>query len=228
MSLIELSDYTVAPEGSGNGIKECNFSISRGEVCCISTDNPDDARLFLKALTTLVYPLEGIYRYDSKQIDFSDKYNLLAYKKKIGYVGNDSAMVSNRTVRENLLFMRNYFEDSMSIGLDENAMQLCEAFNILGRLDSRPGMLDHLELKIAVTIRELTKSPDILIMERPEDLMVKGHSVFLDYIKKKFSAGLPAVFISNDRNIKKNISNKKIFIKNGRLSTEVTSSAAGF
>ena len=228
MNLIELSDYTVAHEGSGNGIKECNFSISRGEVCYISTDYSDDARLFLKALTTLVHPLKGIYRYNNKQINFSDRYNILAYKKKIGYVGNDSAMLSNRTVRENLLLTRNYFEDSMSIELDENTMQLCETFNILGRLDSRPAMLDHLELKIAVTIRELTKSPDILIMEYPEDLMVKGHSVLLDYINKKFPAGFPAVFISNNRNIKKNISNKKIFIKNGRLSTEAASSLAVF
>lgn len=220
MNIIELSDYTLASEGTGNGLNGFYFALSKGDVCSIETNSLDDAHTLLRALATLKNPVKGIYRFMGEEIDFSDYRNLLPYKKKIGYIASDSGMISNRTIRENLLFMRYYFENSLSINLDKNTEGLCRAFDIHDELDMRPAALHHLNLRLAITIREITKSPDMLLLDRPEDFV--GHTkfnIFIDNFKKLLATGLAVVILSYDRDFVDTFSNKKILITDGYLTT---------
>ena len=99
MKLIELSDYTLSPIGTGNGLNRFYFDLSKGDVCSIQADLPDDAHLLLKAIAMLEHPTEGAYRFMGKKINFSDQRNLLPYKKKIGYITTDASMISTRFLR---------------------------------------------------------------------------------------------------------------------------------
>ena len=127
MYLIELTDYCFEAIGAGSDFNNIYFSLSKGDICQIQTDDIDDVHNFLKALATLVRPLDGRYRFMGEEISFSDYRKLLPIKKKIGYIGQDATMISNRTVRENLLLMRSYYENSASIALDEKVLGFCES-----------------------------------------------------------------------------------------------------
>jgi len=216
--LIELSDYSLPATGSGSGLKNIYFAVSGGDVCFIQSESINDAHIFLKALATLVRPDNGTYRYMGETIDFSDYRKLLPFKKKIGYIGQDAAMISNRTIRENLLLLRYYFENSLSLALDENVVQLCNLFDLQNKLDIRPGELRPVELRTAIAIRELTKSLDILLLERPEDYF--GHSrldLFNEILKDNIEQGHAVVFSSNDQSFIEAFSNRKILIADGTL-----------
>ena len=218
MYLIELSDYSLPATGSGSGLKNIYFTVSGGDVCCIQSDSINDAHVFLKALATLVRPENGTYLYMGETIDFSDYRKLLPFKKRIGYIGQDAAMISNRTIRENLLLLRYYFENSLSLTLDENVIQLCNLFDLQNKLDIRPGELRPVELRTAIAIRELTKSLDILLLERPEDYF--DHSrldLFNKILKENIEQGHAVVFSSNDQNFIEAFSNRKVRIAGGTL-----------
>lgn len=220
MHLIKLSDYTLAGAGKGNGLKSFHLSLSRGEVCSIHTDSFDDAHLLLQGLATIVRPLRGEYRFQGQVIDFSDYRNLLLYKKKIGYIASDSAMLSNKTVRENLLLAQCYFDNSLSLTLDESVLRLCGIFGIRNKLDLRPSEFDPLDLKIAISIRELTKSPELLLLERPEDFIQHSKfNLFMEILKEVVVSQVPVVFVSYDTNFVKRFSNKKILISGGTLTS---------
>jgi len=216
--LIELSDYCLNATGSGNGLKNSYFTLSDGDICSIQTDSSDDAHNFLKALATLVCPENGAYRFRSEAANFSDYRELLTIKKKIGYIGQDSAMISNRTVRENMLLMRYYFENSFSPVLDENASKFCKMFNLQDKLDLRPGDLRPVDLRIAIAIRELSKSVDVLLLDRPEDYFGYNRFVlFKEIMRDIIDSVLAVVFFSHDLNFIETFSNKKILIKGGTL-----------
>lgn len=213
MSVIELENYTLAPFGSGKGIKQCCFSLSKGDVVSVFCELPDDAYLFLKALAMFVYPLKGAYRFMGKNVDFSNRATLLSCKKKIGYISLNSAMMSNRTIRYNLLFMRYYFENSFSIDLDDNTSRLCDIFNIHDKLDMRPSELDPINLRIAIAIREFSKNPAMLLLERPEEFI--GHNrfdLFVEILQETLLSDVPVVFFSRDVNFIKKFANRKIFV----------------
>jgi len=220
MKLIELSDYTLSPTGRGNGLNRFYFDLSKGDVCSIQADLPDDAHLFLKAIAMLEYPTDGAYRFMGEKINFSDHRNLLPYKKKIGYVAADASMISNMSIRENLLLMRYYFENSFSLDIKDNVKNLCAVFDIYDKLDIRPGELRPTELRSAIVIRELAKSPDILLFERPEDFIRHTKfDLFVKLLKEMLLAGLPVVFISYHTDFVKEFSNREILISDGNLTT---------
>ena len=219
MHLINLVNYTIDSLGEDCGFDKLNFVLSMDDAFAINADVSDCAHILLKALAMLVKPVSGDFYFKGKKVDFSDYRNLLSLKKKIGYLASNSAMISNITVRENLLYMRYYFENSLSLSLDETAKHLCESFGIYDKLDMRPGRLRSVDLRIAIAIRELVKSPDILLLERPEDFI--GHAnfdLFAEVLRDMVLTKIPLVFISYNRDFIEEFSNKKILLKGGTLS----------
>lgn len=218
MYLINLVNYTIDSPEKDCSLDKLNFAVSRGDAFAVIADSPDRAHMFLRALSMLVKPVSGDFYFKDKKIDFSDYRNLLPCKKKIGYIASDAAMISNISVRENLLYQRYYFENSLSLSLDETAKKLCENFGIYDKLDMRPGRLRSVDLRSAIAIRELIKSPDILLLERPEDFM--GHAnfdLFVEVLRDKVLTKISLVFISYDKDFIEEFSNKKIFLKGGNL-----------
>lgn len=220
MPLIELYDYVLAPLVSGYGINQFSFALSQGDVCAVEASHPDDAILFMRALATLVAPHKGVYRFDGKSKDFGNYRDLLDCKQRIGYIAPDAALISNLTLRQNLLLRRYYFENTLSDRLEGTQRTLCRSFNIYDKLDKRPTGLNTMDVQAAIVIRELTKNPKVMLLVRPEDFI--GHPyfdllgrLFNDWIDKQ----LPVVILSYDRRLVRRFANRKVTITNNVLTT---------
>lgn len=219
MSLIELEQYVVLPEGNGRGLAGVDFALSRGDVCAVNTRFADDAALFLKALATLVVPEEGTYRFGGEVINLSSYLNTLPCKKRIGHIALDTALVSNRTIRENLLLMRYYDEDVLSIRLDDRTTEYCRRFDIYDKLDRKPGEVHSQDVLNAITVRELCKPSDVLLLNRPEDVM--DHTkfdIFGEILEDMLPTGRSVVFFTSNGAFETAFANRKISISAGRLS----------
>jgi ABC-type lipoprotein export system ATPase subunit len=218
--IIEMTDYVVAPHGSGQGIHGFHFALHRGNVCAVESDCPDDAMIFLRAVATLHRPLAGAYRYAGIHIDLKSYEEMLQCKPKIGYIAPDAALISNLTVRQNLLLQRYYYENDLNIDLDDDLASMCDTFGIREKLDKRPGDLNSMEKQMAIVIREISKHPQVLLLDRPEDFI--GHTQY-EALVEKFSDWVdeqnPVVFISYDRRFYRRFANRKILISNGELTT---------
>jgi ABC-type lipoprotein export system ATPase subunit len=228
MCVIEMSDYTLAPAGSGYGIKGFYFALSEGDVCAIEAQNPDDAHLFLRAVATLAYPLKGTFRFKGRRLNLKNYKELLGCKKKVGYIAPDAALISNLTVRQNILIHRYYFENDLTIDLDDKLNSMCDTFGVCQKLDRRPADLNSMELQMAIVIREISKGPEVLLLDRPEDFI--GHAksdmlvqLFNDWIGQR----KPVVFVSFDRRLIRRFATRKILIVNGTLTTVDIKKAAG-
>jgi ABC-type ATPase involved in cell division len=221
LPLLELSDYTLAPVGSGKGINNFYFSLRKGDVCAIDAQNPDDARSFLRALASLVYPVKGSYRFMGERMDLKAYAELLPCKQKIGYIAPDAALLSNLTLRQNILLQRYYFENDLAIDVDNKICTLCDTSRISDKLDQRPSDLNKMEVQMAIVLREVSKQPAILLLDRPESFI--GHANFdmlVQLFKDWIADGKPVVFLSDDRRLIRRFANRKILITNGSLSTE--------
>ncbi len=102
-----------------------------------------------------------------------------------------------------------YFENSLDISLDDQAKNLCRDFRIYDKLDTHASKLDRMDLRAAITIRELTKHPKLLIVERPEDLV--SHSkrgLFLKILNDMIIAKIPMVLLSYSEDLIRELANK--------------------
>ncbi len=223
-----MSNYTLPPQGSGNGINGFYFALSPGDVCAIEAQNPDDATGFLRSVATLVRPVKGTYRYNGTRINLASYKDMLKCKEKIGYIAPDAALISNLTIRQNILIQRYYRENDLTIDLDENLQSLCDTFGICQKLDLRPAELNTMESKMAIVIREISKKPQVLLLDRPEDFI--GHAkfdilveIFNDWIAKN----RPVVFLSYDRRLVRRFANRKVLITNGALTAVAVKQSNG-
>lgn len=220
MHLIEMSNYTLAPSGSGYGISGFYFALAPGDACAVEAQNPDDAHAFLRALATLAYPLKGTFRWNGRRLNLKSYKELLSYKKQVGYIAPDAALISNLTVRQNILIQRYYLENDLNIDLDDKLLVMCDTLGIRQKLDRRPADLNSMERQMAIVIREISKKPEILLLDRPEDFI--GHAKFdtlVQLFKDWIDQRKPVVFVSYDRRLIRRFATRKILITNGSLTT---------
>ena len=228
MYLIEMSDYTLSPVGSGDGIRGFDFALSPGEICAVEAPKPDDGHQFLRAVATLTCPCKGTYRFMGNNLNLKDYRELLSCKRKIAYIASDAALISNVTVRQNMLIHRYYFENDLNIDLEDHVGHMCDALGICQKLDRRPADLNSMERQLAIVIREISKNPDVLLLERPEDFV--GHARF-DMLVRLFNDWIdqrkPVVFVSSDRRLIRRFANRRILIADGALASTISKRSLG-
>ena len=219
MDRIEITDYVLAPHGPGCCLPPFNLTVDPGQTLAVHGDKPEEISFFLRALATLEPPVSGSYRFFGQPLDFSDYRRLLPFRRKISYMGRNSALVSNLSIRDNLMLEKAYFGNSRQPPLSEEIGRLCEVFNLSDKLDDRPAALNPLNLKAAIAIRELTKASQIIIMDGPEVLL--GHpkfAYFIERIKSMTLDGAPFVFFTEDPGFIKAFAGREISIRSGCMS----------
>lgn len=216
--LVRLDNYSLAPIGKGHGLEPFDFVLMTGDSVSLDSDSSDDASLFLRALATLEVPRQGTFFYKKRMLDFSDYRNLLHYKRKVGYVCSDAGLISNTSLYDNLMYMRYYFENDMSITMSEEILELCRIFKLEEYLALRPAHLSPESKRLAIIVREIAKGPELFIIERPRDfLRDKSFETLKTVLRSLREKGLSTVFFSKDEEYIREFSSRKILIKEGKF-----------
>ncbi len=213
MNIVTLENYELQDMTTGSHLQDFNLSLATGETCSLSADDSDVAHLLTSALATLAHPISGKYIFQNTVLNFGNYQNLLAYKKQIGYFGPDAALVSNLTVRENLLLSRAYFENRLDLDLDDNVKDLCGAFQLTEKLDLRPTVLSPLDIRAAIMTREITKSLKLFILDGLEEL--SGHPGFdflVTRIEHMTAAGVPLVVLCESEELVDRLTDRTVRI----------------
>ena len=218
MKWIDLENYTLPDSREGAGIETFTISISKGDICWLDADVTEDALLFFKALATLVTPVSGTYGFEGECLDFTRPNTLLAVKKTIGFITTHSALISNRSIRENLTLMRSYADNNLSARIDDKTFELCRYFSIADKVELRPEKLEQADRRAAIVIREISKATRLLLLEKPEIYL--GHSGFFLFdwlLRGLMDEGVPIVFTSDDKYFIDSVSNRALVLNNGQL-----------
>lgn len=218
MDIVELKNYSLAPFGKGLGLNPFDFRLAEGDAWSVNCELADDAHLFVRALATLENPTGGRYIFRGETLDFSSYVKLLPYKRRISFISPDSVLIGNRSLRENLLISRLYFENKDRLEIDGRALELCSLFQLDAKLDMRPAQLDNEDVRLAIIVRELSKDAEFIILERPRDhLGHKRFGTFLELLKTFRAARVPMVLVSADEKLAHEFSSREIIIKDGTV-----------
>jgi ABC-type ATPase involved in cell division len=221
MALIELIAYGLQPLGTGSGLSDISLTFQRGEIGAVDADDPEEALLLLRGLATLIRPAAGTYRFDGKDLKFSDYRRLLPIKRRIGYVAADAAMLSNRTLRQNLLTMRHYFENALAIDLDPDTELLCRQLGIEKELEKLPSQVDPVDLHLAIAVREISKAPDLLLLDRPEETLGRGgFRRLLGHLQDHPNRARTWICASKDRRFLETRCTRRLRIRSGTLAED--------
>ncbi len=208
--IIEIKNLLVVPPGTARYYDTSRLAVAQGDVIAIITDTPVDARYLLRILATLEQPNAGKYLFNGTRVTLEDDQLGLAVKRQIGYVAHDAAMISNRTLRENLLLTRFYYENDLTIDIEKTTASLCREAGLSQKLNRRPSVLSDVDLLKAIMIREMGKNPAVMLVDRPEKFMeITENDGIFNHLKNMVQSGTALVFFSHN--------NKVTGLSNGRL-----------
>lgn len=217
--IIEIRNLVLSRVGNPDPVGPSQLVIDRGEMVAIIADAPLDGRHLLRVLATLESPEGGEYRFKGMRVDLNSDQQCLAVKGQIGYVASDAAMLSNRTLRENLLLTRFYHENDLTIDIDETVYGLCNDAGLVGKLDQRPAALSGTELLKAIAIREIAKAPAVMLIELPEHLMqMKESDRLFQHLKKMIRLESAVVFYSHNNKLV-GLANRRLALAGGSIRT---------
>lgn len=221
MPIIELTDLVLVTPGTQREYRADRLSIAPGDVIAVVSDAPVDVRPLLRVLATLDPPAQGRYRFSGNRVALNDYRACLPIKRQIGYVAADAAMVSNLTLVENLLLGRYYFENRLDIALDDQVIRLCSGAGLARHLAHRPAVLSDAERLKAIMIREMAKSPQLMLVDRPENFMdITETDVIFQHLKDMVLAGTAVVFFSQNRRMT-DLANQQMTLAAGRITTQI-------
>lgn len=213
MNIVTLENYTLQDATTGSRLQDFNFGLETGDTCAIDADYADDARLLAGALATLIYPVSGTYTFREKVLDFGHYQNLLDVKRQIGYFGPNAALVSNMTVRQNLMLTRAYFENRLDLDLHDDVKDLCTEFQLTEKLDLRPMTLSPIDIRAAIIIREISKPLQLFIMDSPEALIGQpGFRFLVTKLEQMTAAGLPLVLLCENNELRARLTKRTVRI----------------
>lgn len=217
LPIIEIDDLVIKVSGVTKPYATDRLAVATGDVVAVETDLPVAGRYLLRLLATLARPNGGRFRFMGAPVDLSDYRQCLEIKRQIGYVAADAAMISNRTVRENLLLTRYYYENDLSIDIDELLGRLCSDVGLTDKLNCRPSELSAGEVAKAITIREMGKRPLLMLMDQPENVMKIGdEDVIFNHLQFMIQSGSAMVFLSQNREMIQ-LANRRLSLSAGRI-----------
>ena len=201
--IIEIVDLQLASAGGAEGCGADGLVVGDGDVVAIAADLAAVSRQLLRLLATLHKPRAGTYRFAGQAVDLGDDRRCLEIKRRIGYVAADAAMISNLTLRENLLLMRYYLENDLAIAIDPVVADLCRDTGLSPFLDRRPAVLNDRQLLKAIAIREMAKAPVLMLVERPENFIeLSDDDAIFRHLKNMVQSGMAVVFFSTHDEMK--------------------------
>lgn len=154
--------------------------------------------------TTLLNMIGAIEKIDSGEIivdgmDIKDKKNHLKYfRTKIGFLFQNFALVDNKTVKENLKFIRKDCKTSLFIE---------EALNIVGleeKLNKKVYTLSGGEQQRVALARLMLKKCDVILADEPTGSLDKKNAQdVLNILKQLNEQGKTIILVTHDEDIKK-------------------------
>ncbi|MDY0131997.1 MAG: hypothetical protein RBR53_04940 [Desulforegulaceae bacterium] len=194
-TIIEYKDCIISNKNLT--LPRFTMSFEESELVEIKSLGDEISSLFIRGISTLA-PLEGKIFFNGNSYDPMDQEKILKLKRNLAYLGPLCALLSNRSLLENILLFRLWEEDLRKINPDKNFIADCEKAGISGFLYKRPEKTTE-EIKCgAFLVREFLKNPKIVFMERPY-LFTRGRldRFLLEKLEKVSQTKVPIVYFSN-------------------------------
>ncbi len=174
-------------------LRHVTFSVSAGETVVLQGPNGCGKSTLLKLLNGLIFPAEGTFRFQGKDItekSLKDKRFAKEFHQKVGFIFQDSSLqLFTGSVEEEIAF------GPRQMGLSEKAVtqrvnDVLQLTGLTALRDRAPYHLSGGEKKKTAIACILSMNPEVLVLDEPlAGLDTKTQQWLVSFLKELQSAG---------------------------------------
>lgn len=202
---------------------DVEFSMEN-ELLVIEGSSGAGKTTILNCLAGIVTPDDGRITVDDRVLfSHTDKMNVSAEKRNIGYLFQNYALFPNMTVRENVLYgLKNKKEYRRKVTrkpMLEYAESMMETLGVAHLAGKNSTAISGGEKQRVALARAMVTRPSLLLLDEPfsaldENTKSKIYEEFLDF---KESLRIPTILITHNHRETELFADKNITLKEGRI-----------
>ncbi len=203
--------------GSRLVLDHVSLRIEPGEFVCVTGPSGAGKSTFIHMLIRAEVPTEGVVEVDGVDLAAVPPSILQMYRRRTGVVFQDTKLLSDRTVYENVAFAMEVCGDDDAV-IAERVPILLRQVGLLDRASAFPRELSGGEKARAALARALVHSPMIVIADEPTGNVDPRQSLMIvDLLKAANAAGATVILASHDRQIVDALHVRVIRLEDGKV-----------
>ncbi|MGB2578751.1 phospholipid/cholesterol/gamma-HCH transport system ATP-binding protein [Elusimicrobium simillimum] len=211
--------------GAKHVLDGIDLTIKDGEILSVIGGSGTGKSTFIKCVMRLIEPTAGKILIDNKDIAFvNDEYKLAAVRRSMGYLFQEGALFDSLSVGENVAFGLKYLTDEKKADYKKIVKEKLALVGLKDVEDMRPSELSGGMKKRVALARVLAVSPKYLLYDEPtsglDPIMSDIISDLILEMKQKLN--MTSVVITHDMKSAYKISDKIVFLYNGKILMEGT------
>ncbi len=221
-ALIEMRDVSKSfgEESAAPILSELNLSIRRGEFVSIVGPSGAGKSTILNLAGLLSFPTSGDVYFDGHRVqDLSDREIDRLRGRRIGFVFQESHMIPERTVAENLavgLLEQGFTRAEVEQRIDD-ALALVD---LVSKSNTRASSLSGGERQRAAIARAVASQPELILADEPTGSLDQGNGRrVMEYLRHVSEQGITVVIITHDPLVAQ-VADRTITVVDGRVADE--------
>ncbi|MCZ7610180.1 MAG: ATP-binding cassette domain-containing protein [Ignavibacterium sp.] len=179
-------------------LEDVSLNVEKNSVHVILGPSGAGKSTILKVILGLLQIDQGKVIIDGKDITTLNEQQILAIRRKIGFVFQGNALFDSLTTAENTAYFLSYFTDKSEEQIKRKVKEILSFVNLNGSENMYPDELSGGMKKRLAIARALATDPKIILFDEPTTGLDPINSkAILDLIKKLKRAGTTSVIVTH-------------------------------
>ena len=206
--------------GTNEVLKGIDLSVEKGDVIAIIGPSGSGKTTLLRCMNFLEEADEGELDFDGKSYDLKkiSKKDILNIRKQTSFVFQNFNLFRNKTVLKNItegLIVARKIKKSEA---EKTAIEMLEKVGMENKQDSYPYQISGGQQQRVAIARALAVNPKIIFFDEPTSALdPELINEVLTVIKQLADEGMTMLIVTHELNFAKNVSNKVIFMEDGKI-----------
>lgn len=216
--IINLRDI-VYPKTEPRLLDSVSADIPEGLVTVVLGPSGSGKTVLLKVVGGIIEPVSGHIFMDGTDLQSMTENEIKTVRRRISFVFQDGALLSNLTVKENLLLPVNFHFPEMTFTDKNNLINgFLRKYNIEHILNKRPSEISTANRKIAAFIRAELTDPDVLLVDEPvANLDASSRKRILQDLLDSKKKGKTIVLVTQSEEVLKMLVDYMILFNSGNV-----------
>ncbi|MDU5086469.1 MAG: amino acid ABC transporter ATP-binding protein [Anaerococcus vaginalis] len=201
-------------------LKDINMEVQKGEVVTIIGSSGSGKSTLLRCLNLLEEPTSGEILYKNENI-LDKKFDLRAYRTKVGMVFQNFNLFENKTVLQNCTLSQEKVLKISKNDAEEKAKKFLQLVSMDQYINAKPSQISGGQKQRVAIARALCMDPEVLLFDEPTSALdPEMVGEVLEVMTKLAKKGITMIVVTHEMDFAREVSTRVLFMNEGIILEE--------
>lgn len=201
-------------------LKDINMEVQKGEVVTIIGSSGSGKSTLLRCLNLLEEPTSGEILYKNENI-LDKKFDLRAYRTKVGMVFQNFNLFENKTVLQNCTLSQEKVLKISKKDAEEKAKKFLQLVGMDQYINAKPSQISGGQKQRVAIARALCMDPEVLLFDEPTSALdPEMVGEVLEVMTKLAKKGITMIVVTHEMDFAREVSTRVLFMNEGIILEE--------